>query len=81
MHVKPLVEHVRFYLEDSSYKDKDPYDAIITVVWLDDKTVSLQGLKGNFNKERRTRLIAYYKSRGITDVMYTRNGKDVVLRT
>ena len=79
MYIKSLVDHVRFYSEGCSYEEKSMYDAILTVVWLDDNTVSIQGLKGTFSKERRDRLISTYKGLGVTKMLYERRGNKVEL--
>lgn len=79
MHVKTLVEHVRFYSEGLSYENKDPYNTILTVVWLDDNTISLQGLRGEFDSKKKLQLIQYYKNKGVTKAYYEREGERFTL--
>jgi len=80
MHINNLVQHVRFYPEGNTYKDKDSYDTIMTVVWLDDTTVSFQGLRGIFNAKRRLKLWEYYTELGVTKAYYERDGVKITLR-
>ena len=79
MHITPLVEQVRFYSDSYTFENKDPYDTLLTVVWLDHETVSVQGLIGNFNAIRYKSLLKAYKERGVKKVMFNRHKESVTL--
>lgn len=79
MVVNPVVEHVRWY-DEGSYDNKDPYETILTVLWVDSETIALQGLRGTFNAQRKLELIEHYKSRGVTKAYFER-GKDKITLT
>lgn len=72
MDVHPVVEHIRFYNEGNSYGNKDPYDLIMTVTWLNDDEIYIQGAHGNINKDRFKQVYNYYKSKGVKRIRFQR---------
>lgn len=77
MHVSPVVEHIRWYSK-GTFENRDPYDFIVTITWLNDKEIYAQGALGNLSKDRVSDMIKYYKDKGVKKIRFERNGFEVV---
>lgn len=77
MHISPVVEHIRFYPEGHSYANRDSYDFIVTITWLNDKEIYAQGALGKLSRDRVEEMIKHYKALGVK-IRFERNGFDIV---
>ena len=75
LHEKELVTQIRVYLTPDGYKNKKPYEAIITAQYIGDDTVFIEGLRGRIGLQIKNRLKELFIDKGITKVLYYRNGK------
>lgn len=74
LHEKPLITQIRGYKDNPrGYEEKVPYDFILTVQYIGDDTVYLEGLHGTMTKDLLKALKAYAKERGVRYLRYNRN--------
>ena len=70
-HYSNVVGHIRIYSE-GSYKERSPYDCILTITWMSDIEVLITGVLGKLNtKEVKNVLLGL----GVKRVRYERNGE------
>ena len=56
---------IRVFNEDDGYKKRDPFTSICSVVWENDKTVSLVGALGKFNVKIMRGILSFLYDKGI----------------
>lgn len=74
-----LTSHIRVYAEGNTLKNRDPYEAILTVQYLNDNAVHISGLKGAFNRSVYRSIERYFNERGIIYVSYERHNKKKII--
>lgn len=83
LHEKPIVTQLRGYKDNpEGYSEKAPYDLIVTIQYLGDDTVYLEGMSGSFDRDTLKALIDYAKTKGVKFIKYKRNttsSKDVTI--
>lgn len=75
MSLSPHVSQVRFYDQPDGYEKRIPYIGIMTITYLNEKTVYISGAVGNFTRTDYQGLMDMLKSKGVTTLLYERRGK------
>lgn len=80
MHEKTVVSQVRIYKTPDGYQNKAPYDAILTLHYIGDDEVFIEGLQGSIDFSFVRELISNLQDRGIKLLRYFRNGDVKVVK-
>ena len=75
LELTPLAAHIRVYAEGKSYANRDPYEGILTIMYLTNDTVYLTGAHGSVTGALRVKAMKLLASKGIKHVSYHRNNK------
>lgn len=67
---------IRFYPQGKCYQNRDPFDGVVSVKWLDDHTVLLEAALGNDGAERLQEAIAAVRQYGATRIRTKRAAKN-----
>ena len=70
----PLLSQLRVYAAGKSYANRDEYEGVVTVQYLDATTVYLSGAHGNITDATRKLAFTKLKAVGIKHVKYEHNG-------
>lgn len=74
--LSPVTSHIRIFKDgNKSSEARDPYDAIITIQFLNYDIVYLSGLNGIVTRAGFNALMAFLKENGAKEVQYERKGK------
>lgn len=80
IHEKPLITQIRGYTDNPrGYEEKIPYDFIVTIQYIGDDTVFLEGLSGKMTKGLLKALKKYAKERNVKFLKYKRGSRDVTV--
>lgn len=71
----PHVSQIRVYDQPDGYEKRIPYIGIMTVTYLNDKTVYISGAVGKFDKAAYQQICDLLKSYGVEQLLYERHGK------
>tara|TARA_Y100000590_G_C15343320_1_gene872290 strand:- start:148 stop:402 length:255 start_codon:yes stop_codon:yes gene_type:complete len=75
LHEKELITQVRVYNTPEGYNNKKPYEAILTLQYIGDDEVFIEGLRGSVGIFIRNEIIELMKGKGVKLIRYLRNGK------
>ena len=73
LHEKELVTQVRVYESPEGYNNKVPYSAILTLQYIADDIVYIEGLRGEISIDFYKSLKNLLKSKNIKQAMYYRD--------
>jgi len=72
--ITPVVSQIRIYDEPNGYENRIPYKGIITVTYLNEKTVFLSGAIGEINRKIYKEIVKLLRSQGVEEVQFERRG-------
>ena len=75
LHEKELITQIRVYKTSEGYNNKKPYEAILTLQYIGDDELFIEGLRGRVGMFIRDELKTLLKSKGVKTLKYFRNGK------
>lgn len=74
LHMSPALSHIRVYVEADGYKNRIPYEAMMTVVHMSDTMVYLMGAVGTVNRETWNKAFEMLYAQGVKTVILERRG-------
>jgi hypothetical protein len=78
LEMSPSMSTIRVYVDrPDGYKNREPYQGIITVKHLGDEVVFLEGAIGKVDRETREKVFQLLRESGIKEVQMERHGKMV----
>lgn len=80
IHEKIVVSQVRTYDNPRGYENKEPYTSILTVHYIGDDKVYIEGLRGDKTSIRDlVSLRKLFRSKGINTILYHRGDEERVV--
>lgn len=74
--MSPSLSTIRVYMDrPDGYKNREPYQGIITVKHLGDEAVFLEGAIGKVDRETREKVFQLLRESGIKEVQMERHGQ------
>jgi len=72
VHLEPIVFLARFYSNGRSFKNKDKYDAVLTIQLEGSKKAYISGLHGHLSRKQYRLLVEDLKDLGVETLVFSR---------